>query len=145
MDKDDFILSIILLVVFLAVVVRGWFCYMVMETLIKLTRPGATIALLGLVLVMYTKGYHMATLVALIMSVFLLIDIWTRFYHSDDRRLYKDVQKDQERFDPSKSVDLQWANKSVSHDSPNMLHKDADTTPLLIFPPSDSVLESMCG
>jgi len=87
----------------------------------------------------------MATLVAGIMSVFLLMDVWTRFYHSDDRRLYKDVQKDQARFDPSKSVDLQWANGSVTHDSPNMLHKDADTTPLLIFPPSTETLETMCG
>ena len=57
----------------------------------------------------------------------------------------KDVQKDQARFDPSKSVDLQWANGSVTHDSPNMLHKDADTTPLLIFPPSTETLETMCG
>jgi hypothetical protein len=142
---NDFLLSVFLLVVFLAVIVRGWFCYMVMEGLISLTRPGATIALLGLVLALYAKNFKMATLVAGIMSVFLLMDVWTRFYHSDDRRLYKDVQKDQARFDPSKSVDLQWANGSVTHDSPNMLHKDADTTPLLIFPPSTETLETMCG
>jgi len=142
---NDFLLSVILLVVFLAVIIRGWFCYMVMEGLIGLTRPGATIALLGLVLLLYVKNLKMATLVAGIMSVFLLMDVWTRFYHSDDRRLYKDVEKDQARFDPSKSVDLQWANGSVTHDSPNMLHKDKDTTPLLIFPPSDTTLENMCG
>lgn len=142
---NDFILSIILIVVFLAVIVRGWFCYMTMETLISLTRPGATIVLLGLVLFLHMKNLKMSTLVAAIMVAYLLFDIWTRFYHSDDRRLYKDIQKDQARFDPSKSVDLQWANGSVVHDSPNMLHKDADTTPLLVFPPSVETLETMCG
>jgi len=83
-------------------------------------------------------------MLALIVA-FMLSDIWTRYYHSDDRRLYLDIKKDQNRFDPLTSVDLQWANKSVSHDSPNMLHKDKDTSPLLIFPPSQQTLQEMCG
>lgn len=64
---------------------------------------------------------------------------------SDSRRQYLDMGRDQARFNEATSVDLQWANRSTIHDSPNMLRTDGDASPLLLYPPSQSTLESMCG
>lgn len=76
--------------------------------------------------------------------MYLLKDIWVLWPRSDARRLHLDVARDQARFDPSTSVDLQWANGTVGHDSPSMLEAHGDSK-MLVFPPSSEVLNEMCG
>lgn len=116
-----------------------------LEMLVTLTRPGATVLLLGGVAYLYSQGLVYTALAAAVVAVYLLKDIWTHWIASDARRLHMDVGLDQSRFNPSTSVDLQWATGSATHDSPNMLHKDRDASPLLLFPPSQETLRSMSG
>jgi hypothetical protein len=116
-----------------------------LEMLLTLTRPGATVLLLGLVAYLYSRGLIYTSLAAAVVSVYLLKDVWTHWVNSDERRLHIDVGLDQSRFNPNTSVDLQWANGTAVHDSPNMMHKDRDVSPLLLYPPSDATLKSMSG
>lgn len=111
----------------------------------SLTRPGATILLLGTAVYLYNKGMMYTTLMFILISVYLLKDVWGRWTMSDSRRQYLDMGRDQARFNEATSVDLQWANRSTIHDSPNMLRTDGDASPLLIYPPSQATLESMSG
>jgi hypothetical protein len=145
MAKNDFVYAGTLLLLFLAVIIRGQFRESTLELLLALSRPGATVVLLGSVLFLFTKGFVYTGIVAVIAAVFLLRDLWTRWPRSDARRLHLDIGRDQARFDERTSVDLQWASGSATHDSPNMLHRDRDTSPLLLYPPSESTLVSMCG
>jgi hypothetical protein len=71
--------------------------------------------------------------------------MWTVYPRSDRRRLRRDEVSDEARFDPTTSIDLQFANKTVTHDSPNMLEKGKDNSPLLIFPPSKEVQKQLNG
>ncbi len=116
-----------------------------LELLLSLTRPGSTVLLLGAVVYAYSRGLEYTALAGAVVSVYLLKDVWTTWVSSDARRLHIDVGLDQERFNPNTSVDLQWANRAVTHDSPNMLHKDSDANPLLLFPPSSDTLRAMSG
>jgi energy-coupling factor transporter transmembrane protein EcfT len=143
--KNDTLYATGVSIVFLSVVARGWFCSMMLELLLSLTRPGATVLLLGLIAYVYSQGLVLTALALTLLTVYLLNDLWTNWVRSDARRLHLEVGRDQARFNPGTSVDLQWATKSVSHDSPNMLHKDVDASPLLLYPPSQSTLESMSG
>lgn len=143
--KNDTLYATGVSIVFLSVVARGWFCSMTLELLLSLTRPGATVLLLGLIAYVYSRGLVLTALALTLLTVYLLNDLWTNWVRSDARRLYLEVGRDQARFNPATSVDLQWATKSVTHDSPNMLHKDTDASPLLLYPPSKATLESMSG
>ena len=116
-----------------------------LEMLLTFTRPGATVLLLGLVVYLYTQGLVYTALASAVVVVYLLKDVWTNWVNSDARRLHMDSGLDQSRFNLASSVDLQWASGMVTHDSPNMLHKDRDASPLLLYPPSDATLRSMSG
>ncbi len=116
-----------------------------LEMLLTLTRPGATVLLLGGVLYLYSQGLVYTSLAAAVVTIYLLKDVWTHWVNSDDRRLHIDVGLDHGRFNPNTSVDLQWANGTAVHDSPNMLHKDRDVSPLLLYPPSQETLRNMSG
>jgi hypothetical protein len=144
MERDT-LYSLILLGLFALVVMRQRFTTVTLEVLMSLTRPGSTILLLGIALYMYNKGLLYTSLVFVLISVYLLKDIWVSWARSDARRQYLDLGRDQARFNEATSVDLQWANKTAIHDSPNMLRIDNDASPLLLYPPSQSTLESMCG
>lgn len=142
--STDSKLAIVLLAYFIGVITMRQFCERTLEALLMLTRPGATIALLGLIAYGFKKGYAYSALVGTLISAYLLRDLWTAWPRSDARRLMLDVGRDQARFNPMTSVDLQWANGTAVHDSPNMLEKhDAGT--MLIYPPSSEVLSEMCG
>jgi hypothetical protein len=145
MANNDFVYAGTVLLLFLAVIIRGHFREATLELLLNLSRPGATVLLLGAVLYLFTKGLLYTGIVSVIVVVFLLRDVWTTWPRSDARRLYLDIGRDQARFDERTSVDLQWGSGSATHDSPNMLHKDSDTSPLLLYPPSEQTLVSMCG
>ena len=142
---NDSLYALVLLGIFGLVILRGRFMAVTLEVLISLTRPGSTVLLLAITLYLYSIGMTYTALVFALLSVYLLNDVWKVWVNSDARRLYLDIGRDQARFNESTSVDLQWANRSVIHDSPNMLHKDADASPLLLYPPSQATLESMSG
>lgn len=115
-----------------------------LELLLKLTRPGATVGLLALLVYVYTRGLHYTFLVLSILVVYLLHDIWTKWYNSDARRLFIDRSRDEDRFDPASSIDIQMANKVVTHATPPSFYS-RDLSGLLVFPPSAETLEEMNG
>jgi hypothetical protein len=108
---------------------------------LKLSRPVSSILLLGGVLVLYVKGFQYTSLALGLLSIYLLKDMWK---WSQARNIYLDNKADQARFDPSQSIDLQWAQKSVTHDSPSMLSSSKSEN-MLVFPPSADVLREMSG
>ena len=142
--STDSKLAIVLVAYFLAVISMRQFCENTLEALLKLTRTGATVALLGMIALGFHKGYPHSAMVGILISAYLLRDLWTAWPRSDARRLYLDVGRDQARFNPMTSVDLQWANGTAVHDSPNMREKH-ETESMLVFPPSGDTLSQMCG
>jgi hypothetical protein len=116
-----------------------------LEGLLLLTRPGATLLLLGLLFFTYFKRHHYTFLALAVLIVFLLKDVWTTWVRSDARRLHLEIARDHARFDPDTSIDIQMADKKVTHHSPRMLRKDTDASPLLLFPPSSTTLKEMNG
>lgn len=121
------------------------FSFGLLEALLFLTRPGATVVLLSLIAYLYTKGFFFTTLAYGLLVVVLLKDLWSAYPDSDARRLYLEVGRDQARFDARTSIDLQFANGTASHDAPSMLANDSDVGRLLIFPPSAEVQRQMNG
>jgi hypothetical protein len=121
------------------------FSFVLMEIMLKVPRPLTTSLLLLIPVGFYMKNMIYSSLVSLVMAVYLIQDIWKPYLSSDARRLFLESGRDQTRFDPSKSIDLQFANHSVTHNSPNMLVNSTDASPLLIYPPSAETLQEMCG
>jgi hypothetical protein len=144
MSRDTSYALLVLVFLLLTIVQKG-FSGKLLEMLLSLTRPGATFLLLGGLLWTYHLGHHYTFLAFALLSVFLLKDLWTSWPQSDSRRLHLDIAKDQARFDPHLSLDIQVADKVVGHDSPSMLRKDSDASPLLLFPPSSETLRELSG
>jgi phosphoglycerol transferase MdoB-like AlkP superfamily enzyme len=134
----------LLLAVLLVVVTQKQFSRLILELMLKLTRPGATVALLALLLFVYHKGLHYTFLVVALISVFLLKDMWTYWVKSDARRLYLEVGRDNDRFDHSTSIDLLMADGTVKHAPPSMYSPGWSPT-LLVFPPSAQTQFEMNG
>lgn len=143
--NNDSLYALSLLGILVGVISSKRFARGLLELLITLTRPGSTVLLLGLVAYLYSQGLVYTSLAAGVISIYLLKDVWTHWVASDERRLHIDIGLDQSRFNPNTSVDLQWADGTVVHDSPNMLHKDRDVNNLLLFPPSPETLATMSG
>jgi len=112
---------------------------------LSIGREVTSIALLSLVAAAYYNGYVYTTLATAALVVYVLYQTWTVYRGSDKRRLNQEVSKDKARFDPSTSIDLQFANGTAVHDSPNMLAKDKDRDHLLVFPPTKEVQHAMNG
>lgn len=132
------------LALLLVVVTQKQFSHTILELLLKLTRPGATVALLALLVFVYHKGLHYTFLVLALVSVFLLKDVWTYWVGSDARRLHLEVGRDNDRFDHSSSIDLQMADGTVKHAPPSMYSPGWSPT-LLVFPPSAETQHEMNG
>lgn len=143
--SNDRLYALGVLVFFVTVLSRQQFCAWMLEVLLKLTRSGATVLLLAIVAYVYSKGFLYTALALALVFVYLLKDVWTNWVRSDARRLHLDVGRDLARFDPTTSVDLQWANGDATHDKPKMLGKDVVSSPLLLFPPSSEVLVQLTG
>jgi len=143
--NNDSTYALLVLGVFVGIISMRGFTGGLLELLLSLTRPGATVLLLGLVVALYSQGLVYTALASAIIVVYLLKDVWTHWVASDARRLHIDMGLDHSRFNPSTSVDLQWASGLATHDSPNMMHKDRDVSPLLLYPPSEATLHSMSG
>jgi len=108
-------------------------------------REVTTLALLSLVAFAYYSGYLYTTLATSLLVVYLLYQTWVVYRSSDKRRLNQEVSKDNARFDPLTSIDLQFANGTAVHDSPNMLAKDKDHSPLIVFPPTKEAQHQLNG
>jgi len=143
--NNDYLFALGIFLVFLTVVFRQEFTVTTLETLLKLGRPGATILLLGAVLYVYTIGKIMSSITLGLLVVYLLKDLWTNYIRSDARRLNLEIGRDQARFNPANSIDLQFADKTAVHDAPSYLGTDKDASPLLLFPPSAETLRQMNG
>ena len=143
MNPDESYASL-LLVFLLVIVTQKQFSAMLLELLLKVTRPGATVGLLALLVFVYTRHLHYTFLVLGLIMVFLLKDLWTNWVRSDARRLYLETGRDEARFDHSTSIDLQMADGTVKHAPPSIYHKDWQPK-LLVFPPSAAVQHEMNG
>lgn len=115
-----------------------------LEMLLNLTRPGATLLVLGTVLVLYMKKMLYSSLSVALVGIYLLKDVWRAWPLSDSRRLFLEIGRDEARFNPSTSIDLQFANGTAKHDSPELLSGPISEQ-MLIFPPSAETLREMNG
>jgi len=143
--NNDILYALGALVLFVGVIAKKSFHEGTLEGLLSLSRPGATVLLLGVIVYLYIQRLIFTMVTVAVIIMFLLKDVWTNWVRSDARRLYLEVGRDQARFDPMRSIDLQFANGSVTHRKPKMLRKDHDVSPLLIYPPSSDTLQEMCG
>ena len=134
----------LLLALLIVVVTQKQFSSVILEIMLKVTRPGATVLLLALLLFIYHKGLHYTFLVLALISVFLLKDMWTYWVKSDNRRLYLEVGRDNDRFDHSTSIDLLMADGNVKHAPPSM-YSPGWSPKLLVFPPSAATQKEMNG
>lgn len=114
-------------------------------TMMSGSRQLSTILVLGLVAFVYEKGYHMTALVGALLSVYILKTFWTTWPRSYEHELHINVAQDRARFDPLTSVDLQFANKTLTHNLPVLLVRPLVHDNLLTFPPSSKVLDEMSG
>ena len=142
---NDILYALGVLALFVSVIANKSFGQPVLEGLLSLTRPGATVLLLLVIVYLYLQRLIFTMIVVSVVVMFLLKDVWTNWVRSDARRLYLDIGRDQARFDPANSIDLQFGNGTATHDKPKMLAHDRDVSPLLIFPPSSDTLAEMCG
>ena len=108
-------------------------------------RPAASIFVLGSIVVLYYNDLHLTSLITAILAYYLLVYIWKTWPQSMEKELYLDIGKDQARFEEENSIDLQFANKSVGFDAPQMVLKPVPFPELLVFPPSSATLHEMCG
>ena len=136
--------AMLLSLALVVVVTQKQFSSWVLEMMLKLTRPVASVVLLSLIALAYYKGWHYTFLILGLIVVFLLKDMWTNWPRSDKRRLLLDIGRDQDRFDHSSSIDLQMADGTVKHESPSLFAQDWSPT-LLVFPPSEATLAELNG
>ena len=144
MNKKDLGGAIAMIGVFAVVLTMGNIFPQGLEALLFLGRPLSTALLLGGIVMLYCYKYHASALIAGLLSVYLLKTMWTTWPRSDERRLFLEVGRDQARFDPANSIDLQFANGTVTHNLPHLLVQPSFPE-LLVFPPSAEVQQQMNG
>jgi hypothetical protein len=143
MTPDESYASL-LLAFLLVIVTQKQFSSWLLEILLKVSRPGATVGLLALLVFTYYKQLHYTFLVLGLVIVFLLRDMWSHWPRSDARRLHLEIGRDQDRFDHSSSIDLQMADKTVIH-APPSIYSPGWSPKLLVFPPSAATQQEMNG
>jgi hypothetical protein len=104
----------------------------------------STLVLLGGNAFLYVKGYHKTAFIGGLLSVYLIKTLWVNWPRSYQSQLYIDISRDNARFDPLTSIDLQFANRTVQHNLPVLLVRPEDPE-LLVFPPSTDDLKEMSG
>ena len=143
--NNDILYALGVLFLFVSVITNQTFGETILEGLLSLSRPGATVVLLSLLVYFYVQRLIFTMIAVAVVVMFLLKDVWTNWVSSDARRLHFDIGRDQSRFQASNSIDLQFANGTATHAKPKMLQKDRDVSPLLVYPPSSDTLAEMCG
>lgn len=142
--KPDSVLALAIMGVLLLVLTAHHFALNLMELLVA-SRSGTTLVLLVAVAGLFYKGFVLSALAMTILSVFLLNDLWKKYPYSDAHRLAGEIARDEARFDPSNSIDLQFGNGTAKHEAPELYVQPHTNTPLLLFPPSEDTLHTMCG
>jgi len=142
---NDILYALGVLVLFVGVIANQSFGEPILEGLLSLSRPGATVLLLTVIVYLYIQRLIFTAIAVAVVVMFLLKDVWTNWVRSDARRLYLDIGRDQSRFEAQNSIDIQFANGMATHAKPKMLHADRDASPLLVYPPSSQTLADMCG
>jgi hypothetical protein len=142
--KKDLVGALILIAVFAAMLATHTQFPVLLESLLFLGRPLSTALLLGSIVMLWFCKYRASALVAGLLSVYLLKTMWTTWPRSDDRRLHLEVGRDQARFDPTTSIDLQFANGTVTHNLPHLLVQPSFPE-MLVFPPSSETQREMNG
>jgi hypothetical protein len=142
---SDKIYAILASVLVLVIVGVQQYAPAALEFLLSLTRPGATLLLLGLVAFVYMKNLHLTALVLTVGVMVLLKTVWVTWPGSYDRQVHLDIGKDLARFEPANSIDLQFANGSAKHDQPHFLEPMQKFDDLLLFPPSAETLHQLNG
>ena len=85
------------------------------------------------------------------MTALVLVALYLYLYNNshvqslEDRRVAVEKETDDERFNPRSSIDIQFAEGTVTHAPPDILGWTKDASPLLLFPPSAETLKSMNG
>jgi hypothetical protein len=87
----------------------------------------------------------MTAFVAALLSVYLLKTFWITWPRSYENEVQLHIAQDRARFDSSTSVDLQFANKSLTHNLPVLLVRPLVHDNLLTFPPSSQTLHELSG
>jgi len=141
--NKDLILSLCLVGASVFLSVSGVTFPAVINTMAN-SRQLSTAFLLLSVGALYYYKYCVSALVAGILSVFLIKYMWKKWPGSSERQLYVDSSKDQARFDASTSIDLQFANKTVTHNLPHLLVKPY-MPDLLEYPPQSDDLIKLSG
>jgi len=136
--------ALVLIGIFVAMTAANKQFPQVLEGLLMLSRPVATVLLLGGVVGLYAYGYHLTALIAGVLSVYLLKTLWTNWVRGDARRLHLEVGRDLARFDPATSIDLQFANGTAKHNLPHLLVPPSFPE-MLVFPPSAKTQQDMNG
>lgn len=136
--------AVLVLTGLIVIIMQKQVSSMLLELLLKLTRPGATVLLLGLTAFTYHRGLHYTFLILAVVVVVLLKNLWVQWPNADARRLYLEVGRDNDRFDHSTSIDLQFADGTVKHAPPSLYFNQAAPT-LLVFPPSAETLQELNG
>lgn len=143
MAPDSFY-ALVVLGVLVAAISFKKFPATLLELLLLLTRSGATVLMLALVALLFTRKLPYTALAFALLSVYLLKDLWVNWIRSDARRLNQDVNADNARFNPFTSIDIQMADKSVVHAAPSMVSPPHDNKNL-VYPPSAETLREMNG
>ena len=100
-----------------------------------------------------------ALLILLALTIYLRMDltalVLVAFYlylynnshvqNLEDRRVAVEKTIDDARFDGRSSIDIQFAEGTVTHAPPDILGWTEDASPLLLFPPSSETLKSLSG
>jgi hypothetical protein len=142
--NKDFGIALSLISVFAIMLATRTKFPIVLEGYMYKTRPVASIVILGMVAALYLYNLKVSSLVAGLLSIYLLKTLWSNWPRSDARRLHLDIQKDQVRFDPAISIDLQFATGAVKHNLPVLLQKPYFPE-MLVFPPSSETQLEMNG
>ena len=133
-----------------ALILTGIFVFMVAtrttapEVLRQMSgsRSVSRIIILGLVAYAYEKGYHLTAFLGGLLSVYLLKMFWVTWPRSYESEVQVHIAQDRARFNPLSSVDLQFANKTLTHNLPVLLVKPLFLD-MLVFPPSSETLSEM--
>ena len=104
--------------------------------------PVAPVLLILLALTVYLR-MDMTALVLVALYLYLYNN--THVQSLEDRRVAVEKDVDDGRFDGRTSIDIQFAEGTVTHAPPDILGWTKDTSPLLLFPPSTDTLKSMSG
>jgi len=142
--SNDSIFALAVLGLLLLVLIVRRFSLSLLEAM-SVSRSGSTALLLLAVLGLFYKNYFYTALALAVFSIFLLKDLWGKYITSDVRRVHQDTVRDLARFDPSQSIDLQFGNGTAKHDAPDIQVKSLPVDKLLVFPPSEELLKTMCG